>query len=196
MIRTRTPAASLAAAAAAVLGLAACGSSGGSTPPSAAPKTRTLNLSFLQDPGTGTTDPAVYYAGQGIILQDNIYQGLLQYEGGTATPTIIPDLATSWKASRNNTVYTLTLRHGVLFHDGTPFTSAAVEPSFARRSRGQRSRPDLPAHPRPGHRSLRADRGQGRLHLPAQGVPPVLGPQAVLHHREPPGHHRLGDPAA
>ena len=52
--------------------------------------------------------------------------------GGTATPTIIPDLATSWKASKNNTVFTLTLRQGVLFHDGTPFTSAAVEPSFAR----------------------------------------------------------------
>jgi peptide/nickel transport system substrate-binding protein len=132
MIRTRTAAAALAAAAAAVLGLAACGSAGSSAQPSAAPKSRTLNLSFLEDPGTGATDPAVYYAGQGIILQDNIYQGLLQYEGGTATPTIIPDLATSWKASRDNTVYTLTLRHGVLFHDGTAFTSAAVEPSFAR----------------------------------------------------------------
>jgi peptide/nickel transport system substrate-binding protein len=133
MIRTRTPAAALAAAAAAVLGLAACGSSGSSsTQASAPPTSRTLNLNFLQDPGSGATDPAVYYAGQGIILQDNIYQGLLQYEGGTATPTIIPDLATSWKMSKNNTVFTLTLRHGVLFHDGTSFTSAAVEPSFAR----------------------------------------------------------------
>jgi peptide/nickel transport system substrate-binding protein len=131
MIRTRTPAA--VAAALAVLGLAACGSSGGSTTqPSAPPKSHTLNLSFLQDPGNGATDPAVYYAGQGIILQDNIYQGLLQYEGGTATPTILPDLATSWKASKNNKVFTLALRHGVLFHDGTPFTSAAVQPSFAR----------------------------------------------------------------
>ncbi len=133
MIRTRTTAAALAAAALAVLGLAACGSSGSSTTqPSAPPKSRTLNLSFLQDPGNGATDPAVYYAGQGIVLQDNVYQGLLQYEGGTATPTILPDLATSWKASRNDKVFTLALRHGVLFHDGTPFTSAAVAPSFAR----------------------------------------------------------------
>jgi len=132
MIRTRTPAAALVAAAAAVLGLAACGSSASSTPPSAPPKTRTLNLSFLEDPGSGATDPAIYYAGQGIILQDNIYQGLLRYEGGSPTPTIMPNLATSWKASKNNQVYTLTLRHGVLFHDGTPFTSAAVQPSFAR----------------------------------------------------------------
>lgn len=133
MIRTRTPAAALASAAAAVLGLAACGSSGSSsTQPSAPPTSHTLNLSFLQDPGSGATDPAVYYAGQGIILQDNIYQGLLQYQGGTPTPTIVADLATSWNVSKNNEVFTLTLRRGVLFHDGTPFTAAVVEPSFAR----------------------------------------------------------------
>jgi peptide/nickel transport system substrate-binding protein len=135
MIRIRTfPMAVGSAAAAAVLGLAACGSaaSGGSTQSSPAPTNHVLNLSFLEDPGSGATDPAIYYAGQGIILQDNIYQGLLQYKGGTATPAVIPDLATSWTASKNNTVFTLRLRHGVLFHDGTPFTSAAVEPSFAR----------------------------------------------------------------
>ena len=114
-------------AAVAALGLAACGSSASSSSQAVKPPTsHTLNLSFLEDPGNGATDPAIYYAGQGIVLQDNIYQGLLQYQGGTATPTIIPDLATSWKASANSTVYTLALRHGVLFHDGTPFTSAAV----------------------------------------------------------------------
>jgi peptide/nickel transport system substrate-binding protein len=127
-----------AAAAAAVTGLslAACASSSSSAGGGASatvPTSKVLNLSFLQDPGTGTTDPDIYYAGQGIILQTNIYQGLLQYEAGTATPAIIPDLATSYAVSKNYTVYTLALRHGVLFHDGTPFTSAAVAPSFARR---------------------------------------------------------------
>jgi peptide/nickel transport system substrate-binding protein len=123
------------AALAAVLALAACGSSSGlSATTVSKPTGRTLNLSFLQDPGTGATDPDIYYAGQGIILQDNIYQGLLQYEPGTATPTIIGDLATSWTAAKNNTVFTFQLRQGVKFHDGTPFTSAAVEPSFARRA--------------------------------------------------------------
>lgn len=117
------------------LGLAACGSSSPTAPTvtSSAPAGRTLNLSFLEDPGSGATDPDIYYAGQGIILQDNIYQGLLQYQGGTATPTIVPDLATSFTVSKGDTVYTFKLRHGVLFHDGTPFTSAAVAPSFARR---------------------------------------------------------------
>jgi peptide/nickel transport system substrate-binding protein len=130
--RTR-PAIAAAAIVAGVLGLAACNSSATTPRVKAPPPTsRTLNLSFLQDPGSGATDPAVYYAGQGIILQDNIYQGLLQYEGGTATPTIIADLATSWKVAKNNKVFVLKLRHGVLFHDGTPFTSAAVRPSFDR----------------------------------------------------------------
>jgi peptide/nickel transport system substrate-binding protein len=132
---TRTPRfAALAVAAVTGLGLAACASSSSSAgAPVKAPTSRVLNLSFLQDPGTGATDPDIYYAGQGIILQDNIYQGLLQYQGGTPTPAVIPDLATGYTVSKNYTVYTLTLRHGVLFHDGTPFTSAAVAPSFARR---------------------------------------------------------------
>lgn len=123
----------LGATAAATVALAGCGSSSGTSTTVSKPSGRVLNLSFLQDPGTGAADPDVYYAGQGIILQDNIYQGLLQYQPGTATPTIIPDLATSWTASKNNTVFTVQLRHGVLFHDGTPFTSAAVWPSFQRR---------------------------------------------------------------
>jgi peptide/nickel transport system substrate-binding protein len=126
------------AAAAAILaglGLTACGSSSPAAPAAAssAPSSRTLTLSFLEDPGSGSGDPDVYYAGQGILLQDNIYQGLLQYQGGTATPTIIPDLATSYTVNKAFTVYTLKLRKGVFFHDGTPFTSAAVAPSFARR---------------------------------------------------------------
>jgi peptide/nickel transport system substrate-binding protein len=85
----------------------------------------------LQDPGQ-PPDPAVYYAGQGIILQDNMYDGLVQYAGGKAARQIIPDLATTWTVSSDATTYTFQLRHGVVFHDGTSFTSTAVAPSFAR----------------------------------------------------------------
>jgi len=135
-MRTFTRRAAVATAAViAGLGLAACGTSSPAAPTttSSAPASHTLDLSFLQDPGSGSGDPDIYYAGQGIILQDNLYQGLLQYKGGTSTPTIIPDLATSYTVNKSYTVYTLELRHGVFFHDGTPFTSAAVAPSFARR---------------------------------------------------------------
>jgi peptide/nickel transport system substrate-binding protein len=100
----------------------------------AAPATgHVLQLSFLQDPGQ-PPDPDVYYAGEGLILTRNMYEGLVQYQPGTADRKIVPSLATSWTISPNHLTYTFQLRHGVTFHDGTPFTSAAVEPSFARRA--------------------------------------------------------------
>ncbi|HEX4162116.1 MAG TPA: ABC transporter substrate-binding protein, partial [Acidimicrobiales bacterium] len=97
------------------------------------PTSHTLNLSFLQDPGQ-PPDPDVYYAGQGLTLTRNMYQGLLNYKPGTAARVLVPDLATSWTVSKDGLVYTFQLRHGVLFHDGTPFTSAAIAPDFARRT--------------------------------------------------------------
>jgi peptide/nickel transport system substrate-binding protein len=93
----------------------------------------TLNLSFLNDIGQ-PPDPDVYYAGSGLNITTNVYQGLVQYAPDTTTAKIVPDLATSWTVSANDEVYTFHLRHGVLFHDGTPFTSAAVGASFARRA--------------------------------------------------------------
>jgi peptide/nickel transport system substrate-binding protein len=106
-----------------------------SSPATAAsfPTSHTLNLSFLQDPGQ-PPDPDVYYAGEGLLLTRNLYQGLLTYKSGTAKRVLEPELATSWSLSSNGLTYTFHLRHGVLFHDGTPFTSAAIEPSFARRA--------------------------------------------------------------
>ncbi|MDQ1485229.1 MAG: peptide/nickel transport system substrate-binding protein [Actinomycetota bacterium] len=115
----------------AALAASACGSSSG-TKANAAPTDHVLHLSFLQDPGQ-PPDPDIYYSGQGLLLTTNTYDGLLQYEAGTATPKIVSDLATSWTQSADHTVFTLQLRQGVKFHDGTPFTSAAVKPSFDRR---------------------------------------------------------------
>src|ERR1700733_7981832 len=97
------------------------------------PTSHTLALSFLQDPGQ-PPDPDVYYAGEGLLLTRNLYEGLVKYQSGTAARVIVPSLATSWKVSNGGATYTLQLRHGVMFHDGTPFTSAAVAPSFARRT--------------------------------------------------------------
>ncbi|MDT4932927.1 MAG: peptide/nickel transport system substrate-binding protein [Pseudonocardiales bacterium] len=115
--------------------LSACSSSsgGGAAVSSNKPTDHVLRLSFLQDPGQ-PPDPDVYYAGQGLALTLNTYEGLLTYQLGTATPTIVGSLATAWTVSPDKKTYTLTLRKGVTFHDGTPFTSAAVEPSFARRA--------------------------------------------------------------
>jgi peptide/nickel transport system substrate-binding protein len=115
------------------LSLTACG--GGTEQPdvsSQAPTDKVLRLSFLQDPGQ-PPDPDIYYAGQGLILTQNLYEGLLAYRLGADKPEIVASLATQWSASPDNKTFTLTLREGVTFHDGTPFTSAAVKPSFDRR---------------------------------------------------------------
>lgn len=113
--------------------LSACGgSSDSSGPPNPAPTDRTLKLSFLQDPGQ-PPDPDIYYAGQGLLLTTNIYEGLLAYKAGTPTPTLEPALATSWTESPDHKTFTFKLRQGVTFHDGTPFTSAAIKASFDRR---------------------------------------------------------------
>lgn len=122
-----------AAGAVAMLTLSACGSSdsGGGTP-NAAPTDKVLHLSFLQDPGQ-PPDPDVYYAGQGLLLTTNLYEGLLQFKGGQDKAEFEPLLATEWTASPDNKVFTLKLREGVKFHDGTPFKSDAVKASFDRR---------------------------------------------------------------
>jgi peptide/nickel transport system substrate-binding protein len=97
------------------------------------PTSHTLNLSFLQDPGQ-PPDPDVFYGGEGLLLTRDMYQGLVQYAPNTTSGKILPQLATSWRISPNKLTYTFQLRQGVLFHDGTPFTSAAVGASFARRT--------------------------------------------------------------
>jgi len=45
---------------------------------------------------------------------------------------MIPVLAEGYEASPDATVYTLHLRHGITFHDGTPFNAQAVKTSFDR----------------------------------------------------------------
>jgi len=118
----------------AVLALSACGGGAQTAEVSStAPTDRTLKLAFLDDPGQ-PPDPDVFYAGQGLVLQQNLYEGLLQYAPGTDTPEVQPALATEWTASPDGTEYTFTLREGVTFHDGTPFDSSAVKASFDRRA--------------------------------------------------------------
>lgn len=60
----------------------------------------------------------------------NLYNALVQHKLGTAE--IEPDLAAEWSASEDGLSYTFTLRDDVLFHDGTPLTSADVVYSFDR----------------------------------------------------------------
>jgi len=70
-----------------------------------------------------TLDPAVSHAVEDGQVEDQIFNALL-----TMTPQekVAPGLATHWTESANGLVYTLFLRHGVTFTDGTPFNASAV----------------------------------------------------------------------
>ncbi|MGY4708884.1 ABC transporter substrate-binding protein [Mycolicibacterium sp. CBM1] len=131
-IAVRQPARLGAAALALTLALAACSStsSGGG---SSAPTDGTLILGLNGDIGQ-PPDPDIYYANNGVAIIQNVYEGLVKYKDGAQTPEIAPALATAWSVDPTNTVFTFTLRDGVTFHDGTPFTADAVKASFDRRA--------------------------------------------------------------
>jgi len=76
-------------------------------------------------------DPAIAYDQVGPAVFRNCYDQLVKLKGAS-TSQYQGDLATSWEANAAKTVWTFHLRHGVLFHDGTPFTAAAVQYSIQR----------------------------------------------------------------
>jgi len=119
------------------LGLGACSSgtpsqSGGGGESSGPPTDGVLTVGLLGDIGQ-PPDPDIYYANNGTAIMINAYEGLVQYKNNTDKVEIAPRLAESWEANPTHDVYTFHLRKGVTFHDGTPFTAAAVDVAFKRR---------------------------------------------------------------
>ena len=51
----------------------------------------------------------------------------------------VPLLAESWKVSEDGTVYTFKLKHGIEFHDGTPFNADAVVFTFKHAMKGNQA---------------------------------------------------------
>lgn len=62
----------------------------------------------------------------------HLYDGLVAKNLATGLRGIVPSLATRWDVSPDGKVYTFSLRDGVKFHDGTPFSSADVVATFTR----------------------------------------------------------------
>jgi glutathione transport system substrate-binding protein len=61
----------------------------------------------------------------------SFYEGLYGFDKDMK---MIPVLATGYAVSKDGLVYTVKLRQGVKFHDGTPFNAAAVKVNFDRAS--------------------------------------------------------------
>lgn len=63
------------------------------------------------------------------ILNQNVYEGLVRV---TPRGEIEPALAERFEVSPDGKTYTFSLRKGVFFHDGTPFTASDVIATFER----------------------------------------------------------------
>ncbi|MFL5799633.1 MAG: ABC transporter substrate-binding protein [Actinomycetota bacterium] len=118
-----------------VLVLSACSNGGGTNNQSSGGGGfgTTLRTAFSED--VGSIDPDNNFEVQGLGMILGMYQGLVQYEPGSAKLTGL--LASSWKVSSDSKTYTFTLRQGVKFHDGTPMTSQSVKDAFERRVQHQ-----------------------------------------------------------
>jgi peptide/nickel transport system substrate-binding protein/oligopeptide transport system substrate-binding protein len=76
-----------------------------------------------------TLDPHLIADTYGFTVAQQIFDGLVQYDG---TLTIIPAIAQSWKGSRDGLSWTFFLRKGVKFHNGREVTADDVVYSFTR----------------------------------------------------------------
>lgn len=72
----------------------------------------------------GALNPAITSGGQVHPITGQIFNGLVRLDRYFA-PT--PDLARSWKVSKDGRTYTFQLAPNVRWHDGVPFTSADVK---------------------------------------------------------------------
>jgi peptide/nickel transport system substrate-binding protein len=106
--------------------LEACSNASNSSSGNSAKKTLTYGAWQAPD----TLDPATtgLAATSRIIAQ--VFDTLLYQLAGETK--LLPGLATSWEVSPDAKLYTLKLRTGVKFHDGTPFDAKAVQFTFDR----------------------------------------------------------------
>jgi peptide/nickel transport system substrate-binding protein len=76
----------------------------------------------------GDSPPRFFYYGEistvSQTLSQQMFDSLVAFD--LETYELVPALATSWEISDDGTVYTFSLREGVTWHDGTPFTSEDV----------------------------------------------------------------------
>ncbi|MEW6363578.1 MAG: ABC transporter substrate-binding protein [Acidobacteriota bacterium] len=117
-MRKQLPALLLAVAGAGVLLAVAAGISTLRAPPCEP------TLCFGRGGDSVTLDPAAVSDGESAMVGVQIYEGLARLSDDLSG--IEPCLATSWEESAGGREWTFHLRRGVLFHDGTAFTSEAV----------------------------------------------------------------------
>lgn len=106
--------------------LTACGGGGATDADSAGPPQPGGTLTYLMDENLGNWDRGLDSATVGLAMREAmqaIYGELFHYD---SNGQIVPDLATGYETSEDGKTWTIKLRDGVIFSDGTPFNSEAV----------------------------------------------------------------------
>ena len=99
-----------------------------------------ITYSLTTDPRA--LDPAYFDDGESAVVSCNIHEGLYQY--GAKDAKVAPCLATELpEISADGLTYTVKLREGVKFHDGTEFNADAVVKSIERQLEPNRNS-DMP----------------------------------------------------
>jgi peptide/nickel transport system substrate-binding protein len=76
-------------------------------------------------------DPALWSDAGSATIQFNVYETLFQYVGNVSSQ-VEPWLASNYTVSSDGLTYTVNLRHGITFQDGSQFNASAVVFSFNR----------------------------------------------------------------
>jgi len=87
-----------------------------------------ITITYKDD--VATLDPAIGYDWQNWSMIKSLFDGLMDYVPGTTD--LRPGLAESYTVSEDGTVFTFTLREGVMFHNGREMTAEDVKYSLDR----------------------------------------------------------------
>lgn len=98
-------------------------------PPAGAQKAGgTLKVFFFDSPASMSIHEEATIAGQGPMM--GVFNNLVMYDQAVeqaGLKSIVPDLASRWTWNPDGTELTFTLRQGVSWHDGKPFTARDVK---------------------------------------------------------------------
>jgi oligopeptide transport system substrate-binding protein len=108
------------------LALPGCGTTGKQAGGSSAAG-NVLRYPLTTDPTT--FDPGTVQDGTTIDMLQQVYEGLVKWDENNK---IVPNLAEKWDVSKDGTVYTFHLKHGVKFHHGREVTAADFKYSMER----------------------------------------------------------------
>ena len=87
-----------------------------------------LKVFFFDSPASMSIHEEATIAGQGPMM--GVFNNLIMYDQNipqAGLNSIVADLASSWSWSAEGTALTFTLRQGVTWHDGKPFTARDVK---------------------------------------------------------------------